>query len=68
MTSDMECVNNISITKSDCLPQCQGLFITGFQKDQLDENKIAYLKMLKEDYDIAKRTQSAELPIYLEGM
>ena len=50
--SELKCIASISIEDHNCLPSCEGLSITGFDRREIDESrKNSIFSKIKSDYD-----------------
>ena len=52
---EMTCVKNITIFENDCQNRCEGLYITSFERREIDKDKLeAILSIVEYDYELYK--------------
>ena len=53
--SQLHCAKEILATKNPCLQSCQGLFITGIDRIEYDDESLdSILSKIKNDYELYK--------------
>ena len=69
MPQMMKCVKNITINEKDCLNSCEGLFITGFERREFEEDQDKRIKSLvNDDYEKYKAEGLPEFPYPIKGI
>ena len=59
----MKCVKNITVYDKECLNKCDGLFITGIERREFDQEKVdKILAKVEDDYERYKTGANLQLP------
>ena len=60
---ELKCVRNISVADKECLNKCDGLFITGVNEKEFDQEQVdSILAQVEDEYEKYKTGANLQLP------
>ena len=59
----LKCIENITVNKDQCIPNCQGIVITSYEKNEEDRNIKDFLSTFSFEYDLYKRKMPFPIPV-----